>query len=107
MPGFLLNAGSTVLCAHAGQAKPAVTSPKVKVDGKPAVTLSALYTISGCAFPPPPAGAGPCVTANFVKGATKVLSNKEPLLLEDGSSICTPTGTALSVVMANTKVKGK
>jgi hypothetical protein len=107
MPGYLLNKDSKVLCAHAGEAKPAVTVSKVKVDGKPAVAISALYTVSGCAMPPPPAGNGPCVTANFLSSAMKVMSNGQPLLLKDSASLCTPTATPLNVAKTQMKVKGK
>ena len=54
MPGFLLHMGATVLCAHAGQAQPTVTNPRVTVSGQPIVTQSAPYTVAGCTLPPPP-----------------------------------------------------
>lgn len=104
---YLLDAGATVLCMHAGQAQPTVTSPKVKAGGQPIVTQSSIYTISGCALPPPPAGIGPCVTAQWVKAATRVKSNGEPVLLQDGTAVCTPTGTGLNIVVTQMKVKGQ
>lgn len=107
MPGFLLNAGSTVLCMHAGQAKPAVPDLRVKVDGKPVVTQSCLYTVAGCAFPPPPAGTGPCVTANWLMGAVRVKASGVPVLLQDSQAMCTPTATPLNVVVAQFRVKGQ
>jgi len=106
MPGFLLHQGATVLCSHAGQAQPTVPNPRVMVAGMPTVTLSAPYVVAGCAFPPPPAGNGPCVTAQFVMGATRVLSNGQPLLLFDSQAICAPTGTPLLTVVTQTRVIG-
>lgn len=106
MPGFLLHMGATVICAHGGQAQPTVPNPRVKVGGQQIVTLPTVYTISGCVFPPPPAGNGPCVTAQFIMGATRVMAGGQPVLLQDGQAICTPTGTPLNIVMTQVHVKG-
>jgi hypothetical protein len=106
MPGFLLHLGATVLCAHGGQAVPVVTSPRVLVSGQPISTLTSLYTVAGCAFPPPPAGNGPCLTAQFLTGATRVLTEGVPVLLLDSQAICAPTGTPLVVVQAQPRVTG-
>ena len=107
MPGFLLHQGATVLCAHGGQAQPTVPNPRVKVGGQPIVTLPTVYTVAGCSFPPPPAGHGPCVTAQFVMGATRVRAGGQPVLLQDSQAICTPTGTPLNIVMTQVRVKGQ
>ena len=106
MPGFLLHTGATVLCAHAGQAQPTVPNPRVKVGGQPIVTLPTVYTIAGCTFPPPPAAKGPCVTAQFMMGATRVTAGGQPVLLQDSQAICTPTGTPLNIVVTQVRVKG-
>ena len=105
MPGFILHLGATVQCAHAGQALPTVTSPRVMVGGQPVATF-APYTVAGCPFPPPPSGNGPCVIANFVTMATRVLAGGTPVLLFDSQAICAPTGTPLMVVSTQVKVKG-
>ena len=104
MPGFLLHLGATVLCSHAGQAQPTVVNPRVLVSGQPTVTIAAPYVVAGCALPPPPAANGPCVTAQFVTAATRVLSNGQPLLLLDSQAICAPTGTPLIVAVTQTRV---
>jgi hypothetical protein len=106
MPGFLLHDGATVLCAHAGQAKPTVPNPRVKVGGQPIVTMPTLYMVSGCTMPSPPAGNGPCVTAQFVTSATRVMAGGQPVLLQDSQSICTPTGTPLTIAVTQVRVKG-
>lgn len=106
MPGFLLHQGATVLCAHAGQAQPTVPNPRVLVNGLPTVTLPTPYVVAGCAMPPPPSGNGPCVTAQFVSSATRVMSNGQPLLLLDSQAICTPTGTPLMVLVTQVRVTG-
>jgi hypothetical protein len=104
MPGFLLHVGAQVLCMHAGQAQPTVPNPRVTVNGQPTVGMSAPYTIAGCTLPPPPAANGPCVTAQWVTGATRVTSNGVPLLLLDSQAICAPTGTPLQIVVTQTRV---
>ncbi|MGH9759991.1 MAG: hypothetical protein ACREDR_26385 [Blastocatellia bacterium] len=106
MPGFLLHMGATVLCAHGGQAMPTAPNPRVTVGGQPVVTLPTVYTIAGCAFPPPPAGNGPCVTAQFLLGAVRVTAGGSPVLLQDSQAICTPTGTPLTIAVTQVRVKG-
>jgi hypothetical protein len=106
MPGFLLHVGATVLCAHGGQAQPTVPNPRVLVSGQPTVTLASPYLVAGCAMPPPASGNGPCVSAQFVSSATRVLSNGQPLLLMDSQAVCVPTGTPLMIVATQTRVTG-
>jgi hypothetical protein len=106
MPGFLLHFGATVLCSHAGQAQPTVVNPRVLVSGQPTVTLPGPWVVAGCALPPPPAANGPCVTAQFVTSATRVMSNGQPLLLLDSQAICAPTGTPLMIVLTQTRATG-
>jgi hypothetical protein len=106
MPGFLLHMGATVLCAHAGQAQPTAPNPRVKVGGQPVVTLPTVYTVAGCAMPPPPAGNGPCVTAQFMTAATRVMAGGQPVLLQDSMATCVPTGTPLTIAVTQVRVKG-
>jgi hypothetical protein len=106
MPGFLLHVGATVMCAHGGQALPTVPNPRVLVSGQPTVTIASPYTIAGCAMPPPTAGNGPCVTAQFVTAATRVMSNGQPLLLIDSQAVCVPTGTPLIPSVTQVRVTG-
>ena len=70
------------------------------------VTLPTVYTVAGCAMPPPPAGNGPCVTAQFLMGATRVMAGGQPELWQDSQAICTPTGTPLNIVVTQVRVKG-
>ena len=104
MPGFLLHVGATVLCSHGGQAQPTAVEPRIMLDGQPAVTLTAPYVIAGCALPPPPAANGPCITAQWLTGSTRVTAEGVPLLLIDSQALCTPTGTPLVPVMAQVRV---
>lgn len=102
MPAPILHVGATVLCAHGGQAVPTVPSPVVMVSGQPVATIAAPYAVAGCAFVPP-AGNGPCVTGQWVVGSVQVLSQGQPLAIMSGSAVCTPTGTPLLPVVAQTR----
>ena len=107
MPGHLLHEHAMVQCVHApGQANPSQTDQRVKVSGQNIVTQVAPYTISGCSLPPPPAGNGPCVTANWTSAATRVKASGQPVLLTDSQALCAPTGTGLNIVSTQTRVKG-
>ncbi len=105
MPGFLLHVGATVTCAHAGQAQPTAPNPRVMVSGQPIVTQPAPYAIAGCPFNIS-GSPSPCVTAQWVSGATRILSNGAPVLLLDSQAICTPNGTPLMITVTQTRVTG-
>jgi hypothetical protein len=105
MPGMLLHLGATVLCAHGGQAQPGSPNPRVLVSGQPVATQAPPYTVAGCAFGPP-AGNGPCVTAQWMVAAVRVLAGGVPVLLQDSQAVCTPTGTPLTVVVTQLRAKG-
>jgi hypothetical protein len=94
-----------MMCSHGGQALPTAPNPRVLVMGQPVTTMAAPYMVAGCAFAPP-AGNGPCVTAQWVVAATRVLVAGQPAVLLDSQAICTPTGTPLVPVMAQTRVIG-
>lgn len=104
MSGFLVQFGAQVSCAHSGQAKPTSSNSKVMVDGKPTVLMSTPFTISGCSYPPPTAGNGPCVTGLLSSGTTKVLSNGQPLAIQSSQGTCAPTGTSLTISSTQTRV---
>jgi hypothetical protein len=102
MPGFILHLGATVICAHAGQATPLAPFPRVLVSGQPITTLSSPYAVAGCPFPP--VSGGPCVTAQWVMGAARVLAGGVPVLVQSGVAVCAPTGTPLTPVVVQPRV---
>ena len=104
MPGFLVHVGAQVMCAHAGQATPTTPNPRVVVSGQPTVLQTSPYVVAGCTFPPPPNGNGPCVTAQWLSGSTRVLSNGQPLLVQSSQALCTPTGTPTIIAVTQTRV---
>jgi hypothetical protein len=82
---------------------PTVPSPRVMVVGMPITTIAAPYTVAGCAFVPP-AGNGPCVTAQWTVGAVRVTSMGQPVAILTGVASCVPTATPLLPVVAQTRV---
>jgi hypothetical protein len=104
MPGFLVHVGAQVLCAHAGQATPTAPNPRVSVSGQPTVLLSTPYVVAGCTFPPPPTANGPCVSAQWLVGTTRVTSNGQPLIVQSSQAICAPTGTPVMIAATQTRV---
>ena len=101
--GSLAHQGAVVICAHGGQAMPAVSNPRVKVAGQPTVLLSAPWTVTGCPFPP--VSGGPCVTAQWMVGTTRVTSMGQPLVIQGGTATCVPTGVPLTVTAVQPRVK--
>lgn len=105
MPGLMLHQGAMVLCLHGGQAQPTAPNPRVKVGGQPMVVQTTLYTVAGCTLPPPPTANGPCVTAQWVTGATRVKASGVPVLIQGNQAVCAPTGTGLNIVATQVRVK--
>lgn len=104
MPGFVLHVGSTVICAHGGQAQPTMPSARVLVSGQPVVPMPGPWLVAGCALPPPPLANGPCVTAKWMTGSLRVKSMGLPLLLIDSMSLCVLSATPLVPLACQTRV---
>jgi hypothetical protein len=102
MAGPILHMGAVVMCRHGGRAIPTAPSLRVLVTGMPIATIAAPYAIAGCTFVPP-AGNGPCVTAQWTVGAARVRSQGQPVVIMTGVAICAPTGTPLIPVEAQTR----
>ena len=102
MPGPVVHLGATVICSHGGQATPVAPFTRVVVSGQPVVTLTSPYVVAGC--PLPPAAGGPCVTAQWVVGSTRVLAGGAPLVLQGGTAVCAPTGVPLIVLVTQPRV---
>lgn len=105
MPGYLLDAGATVLCSHGGQASAAMPSPRVKAGGQPITTATVPHTVSGCPFNVSGSPV-PCVVAQWTTGATRIRSLGAPVLLQDSQAVCAPNGTPVTVTVTQVRVKG-
>ena len=102
MPAPILHLGATVLCTHAGQATPLAPFPRVTLSGQPLVTIASPYAVVGCALTGTPTP--PCVTGQWLMGATRVLAGGVPVATLAGSSVCIPTGTPMLALLAQTRV---
>ena len=106
MPGFVLHQGATVLCMHGGQAQAIVPNPRVKVSSQMTVQQPNPWMVAGCPFV---SGGSPmpCVTAQWVTGATRVRSGRMPLLLQDSQAVCAPNGTGVNILVTQVRVKAQ
>lgn len=102
MPAPVLHLGATITCMHAGPAQPLSPNPRVTVSGQPVVTLATPYAITGCSLSG--SGAPPCVTAQWVVGATRVMAGGSPVIIQTGQAVCTPTGTGLLPMVSQMRV---
>ena len=102
MPAPILHLGATITCMHAGQAQPVTPFPRVMVSGQPVVTLATPYVVAGCALSG--SGAPPCVTAQWVSGAVRVMAGGTPVVNQTGQAVCVATGTGLLPLVAQTRV---
>jgi len=91
VPGFLIQQGATVMCAHGGQAMPTVPSQAVALDGMPASAIPYPWTVVGCPGVGPPVP--PCVT-----------SYGQPLVIMGGTAVCAPAGTPLLPIVTQVRV---
>lgn len=104
MPAPVLHVGAVVTCMHGGTAQPTTPFPRVTVSGQPVVTQATIYAVAGCGLTG--SGAPPCVTAQWVMGATRVTAGGMPVILQTSQAVCTPTGTGLLPITAQTRVMG-
>ena len=102
MPAPVLHLGATVLCSHAGQATPLAPFARVLLSGQPAVTLTSPYAIAGCALTGTPNP--PCVTGQWMLGATRVMGGGAPFVILGGQSTCIPTGTPMLPLVSQVRV---
>lgn len=102
MPGPILHLGATVTCAHAGPATPTAPVPRVLVSGQPVTTIATPYVVTGCALTG--TSSPPCVTGQWLVGATRVLANGQPVAIQTGSSACVPTGQPMLPLVVQPRV---
>ena|SRR5262245_46827890 len=102
MPGYVLHAGATIMCAHGGQAQPTVTIPRVTVSNMPIVTQAAPHSVVGCPFTT--ATPQPCLTATWTVAALRVTSLGAPVLIQSSQAVCAPNGTPVSIVAVQARV---
>ena len=102
MSSPIVHYGATVNCFHQGLAQPLVLSPRVLVSGQQIVTLVTPYDVIGCALAS--GSTPPCVAAQWVTGATRVLASGSPVIIQTSQAICVPTGQGLRITTTQTRV---
>lgn len=102
MPGPIVHLGATVLCMHAGQAQPLSPFPRVLVIGQPVATIATPYAVAGCALTG--TTSPPCVTAQWVTGAVRVMAGGVPVVVQSSLAVCVASGTGLLPVVVQTRV---
>src|SRR4051794_38314451 len=93
---------ATVMCAHAGTATATTPAARVLILGTPAVAITSPYVIAGCGLTGSPTP--PCVTGQWLVGAMRATTLGQPLALQTGSSLATPTGTPMLPVAVQPRV---
>lgn len=93
MPTPIVHLAATVTCTHAGPATPTTPEPRVLVSGQPVVAVGSPYAVAGCGLTG--SSTPPCVSAQWVAGAARVLVGGRPVAVQGGSSVATPTGQPL------------
>ena len=88
MTGLLLHVGMTAICPHGGQVSVVSTNTRVKVSGQFVVTMSDIFTITGCVFTIPPGVVHPCVLIKWIVPASRVTVMGQPVLLTDSTGLC-------------------
>jgi hypothetical protein len=91
MASPILTTASTVLCPHGGSVSLSTSNTVAMADGAPMLLLTDIHTVSGCPFQVP---AGPttkpqpCVTVQWLAGATATRVNNVPVLLQTSTGLC-------------------
>jgi len=87
MPGPVLHTGASATCPHGAPLNIIAASPRVMVSGMPAAVLTDQGLVAGCPFTVGPKPQ-PCVTTRWIAGATRVIANGQPLLINPCVAIC-------------------
>jgi hypothetical protein len=88
MPGPVLHTGANASCPHGGVVSIVVASPRVLLGGMPAAVLTDQGLVAGCVFTLPNGKPQPCVTTKWIAGATRMMANGVPLLINPCVALC-------------------
>ena len=114
MPGYLLDAGTTIMCPHGGKVTIPPGKTSVSLGGMPPFVLDDFApptpVISGCTFNVS-GSPSPCLRIQWSLPATRVKVGSSPVLLSSSIGLCqnaasVPQGTAI-VSGFQTKVQGQ
>lgn len=102
MPGPIVHLGATVMCMHAGQALSTSPNPRVMVGGQPVVNIATMYTVAGCALAT--TSSPPCLTGQWLVGATRVMAGGLPVAIQSGTSMCLPSSSPMMPLVVQPRV---
>jgi len=107
----IFHVSAVATCPHqTGQISAIVSSPRVKVSSQAVATLTDQYLIAGCAFTIPGPKPQPCIKVQWLRGATRVKVNGNPVILQTSQGLCKsaeeiPQGPP-SIKVTQQRVKG-
>jgi hypothetical protein len=84
----ILTTTSTVMCPHGGSAQLITSNTEMVLDGAPALLLSDVHPVVGCPFTTPAAVPSPCITIEWLVGATQTKVHNVPVLLQSSVGLC-------------------
>ncbi len=107
----LLHVSMTAYCPHpSGSVSVVTTNTRVKVAGQYAATVSDTFTIAGCEFNPTGSSPSPCLTIQWIAGATRVKVTGSSAVLTTSNGLCEAAGAlpqgAPQIVQTQERVKG-
>jgi hypothetical protein len=83
----LLHVNAAVQCFHGAPATRLSGNPRVRVSGQQVWTTSSTLNVMACPFTIPPKPQ-PCVTVDWITGATRVKAGGEAVVLRTSASLC-------------------
>lgn len=104
MPGPLYHVGATTMCPHAAPAQTIASSQRVMVSGMAVAVLTDSTMIAGCPGIPP-SGIPPCTKVQWLTGATRVLVNGLPPLLQSSTGLALNPAPAGPVTIVATQTR--
>jgi hypothetical protein len=107
MPGFLFHVNASAMCPHAGQAQTVSANTRVFVNGMPVALMTDTTLITACPFNVS-GKPQPCLRVQWTVGATRVLINGQPPLIQTSMGLClspeqAPQGAPL-IITTQTRV---
>ena len=91
--GFLLDAGATITCPHAGTASVTPRVTKVSLGGQPPLVEDDVVTITGCSFNVSGAPS-PCLQVQWLFASFRVTAESSAVLLDTSIGICVNAASA-------------
>jgi hypothetical protein len=88
MADAILTTASTLMCPHGGQVQLSTSNSQANIEGSPALLLSDRHTVSGCPFTLPSGTPQPCVSVQWLVGATQTQVGGVPVLLANSVGLC-------------------